>query len=274
MKRENIVLNQSKKMRLMQYILEQSFRVFRRQNLEKNMTTDLNINSQTLSNLLHQLCKAKWLQQIRRGIYQVTNTSTPIHEYEIAMALVEPAMISHRSAFSFHGLTDQVIRNTVTITTTNSVFVPQEGRKDKKTAVSIHGIEYIFVCIKKAKFFGEEIEWIGDGKFKVTDLERTLLDGLNQPQYCGGMQEVIYAYKENIERVDLNKIINYAMRLSIATARRLGWILDHILNIDTVKISCLAQKDKPGYRLLDPTRVPGGSYDPKWRIQENHYGNI
>ena len=269
-----LALNQSKKMRLMQHILEQNLRVFRRQDLEQHMADDLTLSYQALSNLLHQLCKAKWLQQLRRGLYQVENINTPIHEYEIAMALVQPAMISHRSAFSFHELTDQVIRNTVTVTTTNSVFIPQEGHKDKKTAILVNGIEYIYVCINKDKFFGEETEWIRDGKFKVTDLERTLLDGLSQPQYCGGMQEVIYAYRESVERVDLDKIINYAMRLNIATARRLGWVLDHIFNIDIAKIICLAQEDKPGYRLLDPSRPSSGSYDPKWRIQVNHHGNM
>lgn len=271
---EKLVLHQSKKMRLMQHILEQNLRVFRRQELEQHMADDLTLSYQALSNLMYQLCKAKWLQQLRRGLYQVANPSTPIHEYEIAMALAKPAMVSHRSAFSFHELTDQVIRNTVTVTTTNSVFVPQEGLKDQKTAILINGIEYRFVCINQDKFFGEEVEWVGEGKFKVTNLERTLLDGLSQPQYCGGIQEVIYAYRESIERVNLDQIINYAMRLNTATARRLGWVLDQIFNIDMAKISCLAQKDKPGYRLLDPSRAPGGSYDPKWRIQQNHHGNI
>ena len=42
------------------------------------------------------------------------------HEFEIAMVLVDPAMISHWSALHHHGLTEQIPRNVFVLTTTDA----------------------------------------------------------------------------------------------------------------------------------------------------------
>ena len=73
--------------------------------------------------------------------------------------------------------------------------------------------------------------------------------------------------------MDIDKLINYALRLDIAVCRRLGWVLEK-LGVKETKISSLAQPNCPGYRRLDPSREPRGSYDSKWRLQLNYEGDI
>ena len=274
MRNTNKVIPSSKKLGVIRELLKEGIRVFRRAELEARVANELGLTYGSFGVMLHSLAKEGWITPIRKGVYLVEYTATPIYEQEIAMALVKPAMLSHGSAFRYHNLTDQPL-NKVYVTTTNSIFVPSEGKEDqKKTAIEIRGINYEFIRIKPEKFFGEQTAWCGDGKFTVTDLERTLLEGLSHPQYCGGFQEVVYAYREYFNRANLNKIIDYAGRLDLATSRRLGWILDRILAVDSDQIYRLVQKKgNPGYRLLDPTRPDTGAYDLKWKIRLNHHGD-
>ncbi len=58
--------------------------------------------------------KDNWLERVKKGMYILSSDNTgisPIHEYEIAMYLVKPSMISHYSAFYYHNLTEQVLRD-------------------------------------------------------------------------------------------------------------------------------------------------------------------
>ena len=72
---------------------------------------------------------------------------------------------------------------------TASTFVPQEGKKTKKTAMLINGIEYMFVCINKDKFFGDEIKWVGDGKFKVANAKERLQEFRKQVLASAGFKD-------------------------------------------------------------------------------------
>ena len=254
-------------------LFNEGIRVFNRAELEERVAKELGLSYQSFGVLLHTLVKEGWISTLRKGVYMVEYTATPIYEQEIAMALVTPAMLSHSSAFRYHNLTDQPL-NKVYITTTNTIFVPTEGKEgSKRTAIEIKGISYEFTRIKPEKFFGGQTGWCGDAKFTVTDLERTLLDGLSQPQYCGGLQEVVYAYQEYFNKINLNKIIDYAIRLDVAISRRLGWILDRLIGVRSDQIYSLIQKGSSGYRLLDPGRDDMGSYDPKWKLRLNHHGS-
>ena len=64
-------------------------------------------------------------------------------------------------------------------------------------------------------------------KVTVSDLERTVLDGLRQPEYCGGVTEVAKGLW--IRRADINvtRLIGYALRLNVAAVmHRLGFLME------------------------------------------------
>ena len=258
---------------LLQNLLLQGLRVFAGTTI-KNITDRLNINKAYANIILHKLIQEGWIRSIRNGIYAFTSVSgiQPIHEFEIAMQLVKPAVISHYSAFYHHELTDQVPHD-VFISTIKGVHVPQLGEKDKQAGFKLDGVHYRIMQINKDRFFGAITAWKGDASFQVTDLERTLLDGLAAPQYCGGFEEVLHGFSEKIKALDIDKLINYVLQLDIAVSRRLGWVLDK-LGVESTKISCLAQINHPGYRRLDPSSKPVGQYDHKWGLQLNYEGSV
>src|SRR3989338_488332 len=73
---------------------------------------------------LHPLGRDGWLFRLKKGLYALSGAvpgTTALHEFEIAMALVNPAAISHWSAMSHHGLTEQVPRRVVVLTTARAV---------------------------------------------------------------------------------------------------------------------------------------------------------
>lgn len=254
---------------LLQNLLVQGLRVFTNVAV-KDIAKQLNISTAYTNIILRNLIQEGWIRSIRKGLYAFTSMTgiQPIHEFEIAMKLVNPAMISHYSAFYHHELTDQIPRD-IFISTVGGVYVPQMGEKDKKAGFNLDGVHYRIVQLNKDKFFGAILAWKGEISFQVTDLERTLLDGLAAPQYCGGFGEVLNGFSEKVDSFNIDLLIDYALKLDIAVSRRLGWVLER-LGIGDDRISCLAQLDHPGYRRLDPSNQPKGHYDKKWRLQLNN----
>jgi predicted transcriptional regulator of viral defense system len=199
----------------------------------------------------------------------------PAHEFEIAMALVQPAAISHWSALHHHGLADQAPRRVFVLTTTKAT-IPRNrsgSKADSMEPFLVAGVGYQFIQTKPERFFGFEKAWAGEAQITMTDPERTLLDGLTMPQYCGDFAEVLHAFDVRGSQLNIDRIIDYARRLDTATAKRLGWILER-QGIPTSKLEPLLAIPVKGFRKLDPTGARGGPYDKRWRIQENLPGRV
>lgn len=213
--------------------------------------------------LLHRLERSGWLLRLRRGLYALPPFAihgSPLHEFEIAMALASPAAVSHWSALSFHGLTEQVPRE-VSILTTTWHARPREA--------IVLGVRYRFVRVAPDSFFGIRDEWLGDARIQMTDLERTLIDGLERPELCGGFGEVLQAFDSAAGRLELPRLVRYGLRFSAATARRLGWILEEHLGLRSEELEALRSIRSRGYRPLDPTSQRRGRCNRRWGVQEN-----
>lgn len=208
---------------------------------------------------LHYLQKGDWIIRIKRGVYALSSSSgyDAPHEFAIAMALVSPCAISHWTAMHYHHLTQQS-PNTVFAMTLPTSSIPRRISKKK----------YHFVRTKNEHFFGTEKIWINDSQVQITDPERTLLDGLMAPQYCGDFQEVLHAFKMYGDRINIERIVQYALKLDQSTVKRLGWVLEKIGFKDESLVDLLRYPIQ-GYRKLDPTGLKKGPYNKKWMLQEN-----
>jgi len=231
-----------------------------------------------LRQALHHLAKSGWVVRLRKGLYALSSTVpgvTPAHEFEIAMALVKPAAISHWSALHHHGLTEQAPRKVFVLTTTDASVPRTRGAKAKKDrqGFPVADTTYQFVQVKPERFFGTGKVWMGEARVTITDPERTLLDGLSMPQYCGDFAEVLHAFEVRGSDLDLPRIIEYALKLDAATAKRLGWVLGQE-GVDPAKLERLAALPIKGYRTLDPTGPRKGPTNRRWMIQENLPGRV
>lgn len=227
------------------------------------ISKQLNIKRTYLNEMLFLLKQNHWIYPIKKGLYYLDSTMLtggPIHEYEIGTALVQPSMISHFSAFHYHHLTDQI---------PHIIYVSTSKRLGNNTSLKeVYGIKYQLIQTKGEFFFGGTNVWIGEAKVSISDLERTLIDGLRNPQYCGGFGEVLTAFQLAQKRINVKKLIEYAQRLETATIKRLGWVLEYI-GIPQKQIALLEKVPIKGFRTLDANGKDFGPYNNKWKIREN-----
>ena len=222
---------------------------------------------------LHRLRRAGTIGPIRRGLYEILGDYV-VYETEIAMHLADPAAISHRTAFNRHGLTTQ-IPNVIFVTTTTECSVPRNRSNRYKDHPYAHrgyiadGIAYHFTRVRPRHFFGTRPLW-DDDRVLVTDMERTLCDGLSRPDLCGGFHEVMEGIEIAHFNLDLDhrRLIDYAMRLGLSTAKRVGWALDAI-GVSEDILRPLADVRTKSYRNLDPTLPRRGRHNSRWMVRVN-----
>ena len=167
--------------------------------------------------------------------------------------------ISHGSAFELHQMATQP--QLIVYITTPRLIRPR----------SILGTEFRFVRCKQAHFFGITDIWVNKTeKVQVSDLERTILDGLKQPAYCGGMTEVAKGLCMKRDAVDIRKLVDYALRLDLgAVIRRLGFLMELFnVNIQS-ELDRLRLKLTTTYSSLDPDLPSEGKFNAKWRLRLN-----
>jgi len=244
----------------------------------RELAPEVGLKDSYLREALYHLRRNGWIVHLRRGLYALSASVpgvTPAHEFEVAMALVSPAAISHWSALHYHGLTEQVPRKVFVLTTTNA-SVPRVRKTTTlriRKGYAVGDTIFQFIQIKPDKYFGVEKVWIGETHVTITDPERTLLDGLSMPQYCGDFAEVLHAFDVRGEHLDVERIVQYACKLGTATAKRLGWVLQH-QGIDPARLDPLFKISMKGYRKLDPTGPRKGPCNRHWMIQENLPGKV
>ncbi len=167
--------------------------------------------------------------------------------------------LSHGSAFDLHQMVTQ------------PQFIIYVSSTRMLRSRTIQGTEFRFVRCNKRDLFGIVELWIDKNeKACVSDLERTLLDGLKQPDYCGGFSEVARAFSIKHDEIDPQKIIDYAIKLDVgAVNRRLGYLME-LYNIGSrIYWEFLQTTLTSTYQLLDPALPAEGHHMAKWRLRLN-----
>ena len=244
----------------------------------RELASTVGISAGYVIQSLHYMTRAGWIVRLHKGLYAISSAVpgvAPAHEFEIAMALAEPAAISHWSALHYHGLTEQIPRQVFVLTTADTSIPRARGEKakDAKRGYVAAGIRYQFVRVKAERIFGTEKVWIDEARVTITDPERTLLDGLTMPRHCGDFAEVLHAFEVRGDALNLQRIIQYALRLDAAVAKRLGWVLER-QGVEPSKLEPLAALQIKGYRMLDASGPRKGPYNHNWKVQENLAGKI
>jgi len=208
--------------------------------------------------ILSRLEAKGWIERIERGKYMIIPLGsekgrTTLHEYQIGSFIIEPHSISYWSALNHHGLTEQI---------PTTVFLQTTARK-KNMHPTIFGIDYHIIRITEKKFFGFSREWIDDTPIHITNVEKTIVDCLDKPQYSGGVIEILKAFPS--KNINMNRLLAYAEKMhNTGILRRLGYISDyHDLELD-IRIP-----ETRNYLYVDPTLPHSGSRIAKWRIIDN-----
>lgn len=219
-----------------------------------------------LYHLLQGLVRKRILERLARGLYlliPIEAGSQRLHSEDalvVASALTSPAAVAYWSALNFHQFTEQ-IPDVVFVETTRQVL-----RRERE----VLGMRFRFIRVAEHKFFGVETVQTGDKPVRVTDREKTLLDALDHPEYCGGMIESAKALVTGWKECVPAKVLDYAVRMNnSAVFKRLGFLLEHYGLADSPYLERIRKRLRPGYSKLEPLNSLRGPHCARWLIRIN-----
>jgi predicted transcriptional regulator of viral defense system len=216
--------------------------------------------------LLSDLVSKKWLIRLAPGHYLIVPLSAgekaefTENWYVVAKHLIEPNpyYLSYYSALDIHEMTTQPLM---------TIYISTSRRRKQ---AKVLGATFRFVYTNPSKLWGIDEIWVKPAeKAKVSDLERTIIDCLDNPKLCGGISEVAKGLWKKREELDYAKLVRYVDRFgSKAVAKRLGFLLELYRLGDNV-IPKLKNFVTPTFILLDPSLPAKGKYQSAWRLRIN-----
>jgi len=229
-----------------------------------DIETTLEVAPNTAREIASRLTEKGWLDRLFPGTYLIIPLTAgeesvyTTHEYLIATHIAEPMYIGYYSALSHHGLTKQVPQTVYVVTPTRA-----QSRE-------IHGVPYRVTTVTEQKFFGFEPTSIEGTTVQVSDLEKTLVDCADHPEFCGGLRELASAMQTADERgCAWDTVGEYLKRLDNGAATKRIVYLGDQLGIDLPAREELVASFTSGYSLLDPTRPDTGSTNSTYRLRIN-----
>lgn len=171
----------------------------------------------------------------------------------------EDYYLSHATAMEIHGMTTQP--QLVTVVTTPT----------PRRSLTALGMEFRFVRCQREALFGLTEHWVTkQEKVRVSDLERTVIDGLKQPEHCGGVTEVAKGLWMRRQDMNVDRLLQYARRIGVgAVVRRLGFLLETYEIASAPVLDRLRSGLTSTYVRLDPVLPAEGRRLRRWRLQLN-----
>ncbi len=213
--------------------------------------------------IVNRLVKKAWLIRLARGKYLIVPLEAGVrslwseHGFVIASHLVDPYYIGYGSALNYHGLTEYV---------PPAVFVVTSKRSKSRTILSTR---FRFITVTESKMFGAEEAVISGRKVKVSDVEKTLADCLDHPEYCGGLDEIAKSIYFEHKTVDMKKVIGNAEKMGNRTIiKRLGYLLE-LFGYDEYGPFFEGIRLSEGYSKLDPRLLKRGKINERWKLFVN-----
>lgn len=198
------------------------------------------------------------LSRIEKGKYC---RHTFRNEYVISNYLAIDGVVAYWSALHLHALTEQI---------PNVVFVQTAKQKRNKT---VFGVRYQFIKVKPKKMIGWETAGFGNHQYRVTDMEKTIVDCFDLPQYSGGFEELIRAYAQ--AQLDPAKLITYAQAANnIAVVKRLAYLAELLQKPELESfIQFALGLVNAKYNLFDAFGHNEGNFNSRWKLRLNTCGS-
>lgn len=243
----------------------------------KPLANQQGLSQAHLRKLISDLAASGRINILKRGTYAVTNSplfADEIHPFAVALALAQPAAISHWSALAQYGFTTQM-PVMIQASTSHKVITPEmrngQAFNPRNRAVwRALGLEIEFIYVQPQHFFGHQTIWVNRWqKIQITDPERTVLDLIARPDVFGGMRAAIDIFEEALPQISVSKLIEYTLQYNVvALMKRTGWLLEQ-LGIPAHETEPLQRHPVTSYYRLDSQNPASPKYNAHWHIIEN-----
>ena len=224
----------------------------------------LSVKQAEAARLLSQWSSRGWLTRVRRGLYvpvplESTTPDLPLEDsWTVAERLFSPCYIGGWSAATHWGLTEQLFRSTLVVTT----------RRPRARRVEARGTIFVLRTVGEKAMFGLKPIWRGKARVNVSDPTRTILDLLDTPALGGGIRSVLDMLKAWLasEYRDPKLLIRYADQLgNKAVFKRLGFLAAMSAPKEEELISDCRKRLSAGIAKLDP-KLPADRLATAWRL--------
>ncbi len=224
----------------------------------------LEVPAPAAAKMLARWASKGWLSRVRRGLY----VPVPLESETGDVALEDPWLVAERlfapcyiggwSAAEHWGLTEQIFRTLVVMTT----------RKPRNRKPVIRGTGFLARTVPERALFGLRPVWRGRVKVQVSDPSRTVIDMLNDPRVGGGLRPTVDVLQDYLrsEHKDLRLLVDYGQRLrNGALFKRLGFLLERLAPGEQEALDACREQLTQGNARLDPT-LPAGRLVTRWRL--------
>lgn len=204
-----------------------------------------------------------------------------VDEREALMEIHPYAALSHLTALAFHGLATEAPKRLIVTSPrdgtggiypigTRSVdweeFALPRPRRPKR----LLGIPVEWNTVRPERYFGIAEYEPGGFPIRYTTVERTLLDGLQDPQLSGGISVVLGAWALARDRIHLDLLIPMTEKYEIALLRqRVGFILDRLGLTDPAVEKWRATAKRGSSSKLVGSAPFTSEFDERWNLSLN-----
>lgn len=232
------------------YLEEEEVLIFDIQNLKETLNSD----NRTINEIAENLVVKGFLSRIERGKYCRANFRD---ENVIGTFLAKESAVAYWSALNLYGLTEQF---------PNKIFIQTTQLKKN---VEFAGTTYQFVKIQSNKRVGIVLNGYGNYKYPITDIEKTIVDCFDLPQYSGGFAELIRAFYN--AKLNAKKLIDYCDVVNnIAVAKRIGYLAELFEKKNLSSFVKFAKsKVNRSYNLFDAFGENTGEPNNDWYLRMN-----
>ncbi len=223
----------------------------------------LDVSRSDAAKLLSRWSGQGWLRRVGPGAYapvgldSLTSDQVLDDPWVLVPALYDPAYIGGRTAAEYWDLTEQIFRDIV-VMTERTVRAKSQQR---------HGTEFILKHIQPEMIFGTRSVWRGRTRITVSDVHRTIVDMLDDPELGAGIQHVADCVEVYFGRKDRDdgKLVTYAERLGNgAVFKRLGFLVEREPSCADFVEECRNRLTQ-GNAKLDPA-LPCCRLVTRWRL--------
>lgn len=218
---------------------------------------------------LGSLCRRGWLLRAKRGLYLIlpleAEPGKPMvveDPWVLAREAFFPCYIGGWSAAEHWGLTEQLFRSTLVVTSANI----------RSRSLQLLGHDFRPFWVPSKRIAGASLVWRGSERVPVSDRERTIVDCLRSPELCGGIRhlsDILKEYGNSPER-NFTKLAAAAKESGNgAVWKRLGYLAELIWPEQQDLLGEAKAHLTAGNARLDPAVRNTGRLNRGWRLWVN-----
>jgi len=212
------------------------------------------ITGSNVNEIVENLAQKKLLLRIEKGKYCRSNFND---ENVLGCFLVPDGIIAYWTALNKHALTEQF---------SNTIFIQTLKKKNDKL---FRGTHYKFIKVHPRKLIGFDTYGYGNRQYRMSNVEKTIVDCFDLIEYSGGFAELLKAF--SLSKLNSNKMIDYCMAINnIAVIKRMGFLAEIIEKPGLSAFVKFARKKiNAKYNLFDPMGEEKGEFVNDWRLRLN-----